>query len=462
MGGVGKTTLAKALAHHPEVEAELPDGTLWAGLGPEPNVMAELAAWGAQCGEDFSNYDWHGARSAALSTLLHGKRALLVVNDVWQADSARYFLVGGLGCRTLITTRDDSVARALAERTGRRATALTEEAALSLLRKIAPDAVSADEEGARGLVAELGGLPLALTLAGRMIAGECEAGMGVAGALGELKKEREARLGLTGAEKRPGLAAAELSLRAVLGISYERLPDEATKRAFRFLGAFGPSPLTFSLEGATAIWGMEDRPAQKTLAALVGRALVEPMEGGRYSLHTTLADFAESLLEEQNEANEAKAAHDAQANYYLEFALRNVDEDWPAVEVEMGQIRRGFSFVLSLKDTGRVVVYVQTMFGFMERRGLWDEWRGWAEHRREIQEQIGDRAGLGVMLSNMAMLHEKKGNFSEAVRMLERVVAIEEQVGHADLESDRAELERFKKRLAGRWEISAQTESLCH
>ena len=424
-GGVGKTTLAAALAHHPDVEAALPDGTLWAGLGPEANVMTELAAWGQQFGEDFSTYDSPDVRRGALSTLLHGKRALLVVDDVWQADSARYFLVGGLGCRTLITTRDDSVARALAEHTGRRVTVLTEEASLDLLRKIAPNAVNADEKGARGLVAELGGLPLALTLAGRMIAGEWAAGIGVAGALGELKQS-EARLRLTGAERRRGLAAAEPSLRAVLGMSYDRLPDEATKRAFRFLGTFGPSPLTFSLEGATAVWGMEDRPAQKTLAALVGRALVEPMEGGRYSLHTTLADFAESLLEQQDEA---EAASDAQANYYLEFARRNVNENWRAVEVEMSQIRRGFSFVLSGKDPGRVVAYAQTMFGFMERRGLWDEWRGWAEHSRGIQEQIGDRSGLALTLTGIGRIYSNKGAGDEALGYYERGREIYKEIG---------------------------------
>ena len=483
MGGVGKTTLARALAHHPEVEAALPDGTLWAGLGPEADVMDWLAAWGAQFDEDFSKYDSPETRSRALSTLLHKKKALLVVDDVWQTDAARYFLVGGPGCRTLITTREDSIARALAGPTTQRVETLTKEASLNLLLKIVPDAVNADEQGTRGLIAALGGLPLALTLAGRMIADEWEAGMGVAGALKELK-EREARLDLTGAEKKPGLAAAGPSLRAVLGMSYDRLTDDATRRAFRFLGTFGSSPLTFSLEAVAAVWGMEHRIAQKTLAALVGRALVEPIEGGRYSLHATLADFAESLLEEHGEAG---AARDTHADYYLEFSMGDMDDNWRAVEVELGQIRRGFRAVSSRKEPGGILAYVQTMFDIMRRRGLWDEWLHWAERSREIREEVGDRAGLAVTLNNigliydnkdewdealryyersreirqevgdhaglavtlfnMAMLHEKKGNLSEAVRMLERVVAIDEQVGHPDLESDRAELARLRKRL---------------
>jgi hypothetical protein len=104
MGGIGKTTLAAALANQPEVETALPEGTLWAGLGPEPEVMSLLAEWGTQLGDDFAQFDSPETRSRRLSTLLHDKKALLIVDDVWHAEPARYFLVGGPHCRALITT----------------------------------------------------------------------------------------------------------------------------------------------------------------------------------------------------------------------------------------------------------------------------------------------------------------------------------------------------------------------
>jgi hypothetical protein len=246
MGGIGKTTLAAALANHPEVETALPEGTLWAGLGPEPEVMSLLAEWGAQLGEDFAQFDSPETRSRRLSTLLHDKKALLIVDDVWRAEAARLFLVGGPHCRALITTRDNEIARKLAGNEAVRVETLTNAASLSLLRELAPEAVAADEKAANELATILDGLPLAITLAGQMLAAEWEAGLGVAGALSELK-DREARLKLAGAEKRAGLATAEPSLRAILAMSYDRLPDEATKRAFRLLGVFGGKPLTFLL-----------------------------------------------------------------------------------------------------------------------------------------------------------------------------------------------------------------------
>ena len=43
--GVGKTTIASALAHDPHLKAQFPDGVLWTSLGQEPNILSEMAAW---------------------------------------------------------------------------------------------------------------------------------------------------------------------------------------------------------------------------------------------------------------------------------------------------------------------------------------------------------------------------------------------------------------------------------
>jgi len=46
MGGVGKTTVAAALAYDPEIRKAFPDGILWTGLGKQPTMISVLAAWG--------------------------------------------------------------------------------------------------------------------------------------------------------------------------------------------------------------------------------------------------------------------------------------------------------------------------------------------------------------------------------------------------------------------------------
>ena len=48
--GVGKTALTITLAHDPEIREHFHDGILWAGLGPNPNIMAHLSRWGQLLG----------------------------------------------------------------------------------------------------------------------------------------------------------------------------------------------------------------------------------------------------------------------------------------------------------------------------------------------------------------------------------------------------------------------------
>src|SRR5258706_11245561 len=44
--GVGKTALALALVHDNEMGELFHHGILWAGLGPQPNVLGQLSRWG--------------------------------------------------------------------------------------------------------------------------------------------------------------------------------------------------------------------------------------------------------------------------------------------------------------------------------------------------------------------------------------------------------------------------------
>src|ERR1051326_1187683 len=44
--GVGKTTLAVALAHDQAIQDHFEDGILWAGLGPHPDIFGLLTHWG--------------------------------------------------------------------------------------------------------------------------------------------------------------------------------------------------------------------------------------------------------------------------------------------------------------------------------------------------------------------------------------------------------------------------------
>ncbi|MFA5204959.1 MAG: NB-ARC domain-containing protein, partial [Lentisphaeria bacterium] len=100
--GVGKTTVASALAHDPEIAAAFPDGVLWVSLGPKPNLLSELVTWGLALNtNDLLRAPDLAAASAMLSALLRDKRTLLIVDDVWEAEHLAPFKVGGRNCAML-------------------------------------------------------------------------------------------------------------------------------------------------------------------------------------------------------------------------------------------------------------------------------------------------------------------------------------------------------------------------
>ncbi|NES46724.1 NB-ARC domain-containing protein, partial [Moorena sp. SIO2C4] len=91
LGGIGKSTLAAALAYEPEVQSHFPDGIFWATLGQQPDILSFLSTWIQQLGDyDFKPINIDSA-SLQLRTLLSDKKALLVVDDVWHPEHVEPF-----------------------------------------------------------------------------------------------------------------------------------------------------------------------------------------------------------------------------------------------------------------------------------------------------------------------------------------------------------------------------------
>ncbi|NES86338.1 MAG: hypothetical protein F6K10_36000, partial [Moorea sp. SIO2B7] len=106
LGGIGKSTLAAALAHDPEVQKSFPDGVFWATLGQQPDLLSFLSGWIQTLGDYDFKPTTPEAASTHLRTLFYDKAALLVVDDVWNPEHVDPFKVGGSGCRVLVTTRE--------------------------------------------------------------------------------------------------------------------------------------------------------------------------------------------------------------------------------------------------------------------------------------------------------------------------------------------------------------------
>lgn len=297
LGGIGKTTLAIALGRLSLVQEHFPDGVLWASVGPTPTIRLLLDGWGRALGVDLLPERDEQACKERLQAILYRRRVLLLVDDVWEVVHGQHFTVAGPACRTLFTTRESPVAHALATRERTLPVdVLKPEDALALLQRLAPDAVVADRENALRLCERVEFLPLALTLAGRLLADEADIPTRMQRLVGDLIERRESRLHLMQAEGRLGITGEEpVSLQAILALSVDRL-DRVDQERFAMASIFGGDPLTWEIKAAAFVWECSVEDAEASVARFIQRGLVE-RRGERYWMHALLADYAAEMME---------------------------------------------------------------------------------------------------------------------------------------------------------------------
>ncbi len=294
--GVGKTTLAIALAHDPAIRSHFPDGVLWVGLGLHPDPLSWLGIWAAAVGvseEVIARCIDIPKRAAAVHAAIGMRRMLLVIDDAWQTEAALAFKVGGPNCAHLLTTRLSDVALDFAGGEALLVEELSPSEGMDLLALIAPRAVEAAPQQTEELIQMVGGLPLALILMGSYLRkeGHSEQPRRLHDALSHLHTA-EARSHL--AQPRSPLEAsptfqpgASLSLQDTIDLSLTVL-DPAVAQALFDLSHFAPKPNTFSEAAALAVTGS----TVDVLDALVDHGLLQCITPNRYTLHPTIADYA--------------------------------------------------------------------------------------------------------------------------------------------------------------------------
>lgn len=294
--GIGKTTLASALAYDSEVIDSFPDGILWVSLGLSPDVFSHLAAWGRALHIDLAHAKNVEQASAQLAAHLRGKRMLLIVDDVWKTALALPFQIGGPNCAMLITTRDRAVARDLAPTPDDiyRLDVLSDENAFALLRVLAPKVVEQHPDESQVLVRELEGLPLAIQVAGHLLQSESELGFSVVDLLSELRGGARLLAAPAPADQTDLTKETTPTVAALFNKSTDHL-DPTARDCFAYLGPLAPKPATFDLETMQAIWQVDD--PKPIMRILVDRGLLEPvLETGRFQMHSLLVMHAKSLL----------------------------------------------------------------------------------------------------------------------------------------------------------------------
>jgi hypothetical protein len=295
--GVGKTTFVSAVAHDPAVMAAFPGGILWASVGETPDPVKELKAWGRALGCDLQSEKTLEDVMARLRALLADKQTLLIIDDVWEADAALPFRLGGAGCAAIITTRFADVSRELAVTTDDMYVLerLSKAESVNMLQQLAPTVSSRYPEECASLAEDLEGLPLALRVAGRLLEHEAGAGFDVRDCFHSLAKEATLLAQKAPEDRFDPKTGTTPTIQLLLKQSTDRL-DVESRRCFACLGAFAPKPATFDLPAIKDVTDVGD--VKTVVLRLVDRGLLEPIPStGRFWMHAVLVLHAASLLD---------------------------------------------------------------------------------------------------------------------------------------------------------------------
>jgi len=279
--GTGKTTLLKAYGRSVRQAGQYPDGVFFFTLGEQPLLVKHLRHLIARVGKQVLP-DVGDAEEIApcLQSVLLDKRVLILLDDVHRPEDARHFLVGGPGCRVVVSSRNQRVADRLVSR-DRWLTVgglEPEEAEALSQRLLGTDTWRWSEDDCEGLK-ELGRLAgLSPLLLETLIPWLPE--MGWDHLLANLREK-------LWEPSSYDMAGWESDINAALRVGFDALGE---RRDWLLRLAAMPQASSFGVDAAAALYGVSKSEAAERLALLVKHHLLkvvdEPGFGDhRYRMH---------------------------------------------------------------------------------------------------------------------------------------------------------------------------------
>jgi tetratricopeptide (TPR) repeat protein/transcriptional regulator with XRE-family HTH domain len=422
--GVGKTTLAIALAHDPDVRAHFRHGILWAGLGPEPNVDRRLIRWGTLLGlspGEISNMQDREEWALALRSAIGTRSILLVIDDAWDVNDALTFKVGGPNCAHLVTTRYTAIAVHVAGEGATRLQELTSDESMELLRLLAPQVIQSEEQKAHDLIAAVGGLPLALTLMGNYLRLQAYSGQArrIQSALQRLN-DAAGRMQIEEprgpVERHPSMPMQKtLSLQSIIAVTDQQLSDEARKALYA-LSVLPSKPDNFSEEAAVAVAGC----SLDAIDDLVDSGLLESSSDARYMLHQTIADYAR--LQQQGSAPGVRLIQ-----YAHEFVEQH-RTDYEHLDIESGVITAALETANALDLKEELVRNVCEFAPFLLMRGNYSLAKQHVERAYTAAIATDDKYGIANTLLYRGLIEQKQGNYGQAETHLQEGLTLAREV----------------------------------
>jgi len=414
--GVGKTVLALKLIYDAEVQDYFKDGILWAGLGQDGDVLAQLGNWAKKLGiasDALAGLTTIENRAWEIRSIIGERRMLLVADDIWAANDAFGLEVGGSRCVHIITTRKRDLAFDYANEDGTIIVSeLDIEDGLKVLMNEVPEEIKTDLNITKKIVKEVGGLPLALQVMNRFLRKEGSHNQSgrIEYAFEQLQSANE-RLKLellwTLIDQHPSLpSGTPLSLLAAIEVSDKVLKEDESK-ALRSLAVFPAKPNTFSEEAAMSV--ADSSPA--TIYSLSDWGLLEDRGEDRYTIHPTIVDYAQLDKSYTN-------AFGRMILFFVDFIEKH-ERDYEIVDQELDNILASFSVELISEMQMPFVQGVNRFYHFLEVRGLFEQVEIFLNKAEQIVENMDLSVHTVSTLLNLGNFAEKLGNYLQAKEYLE-------------------------------------------
>ncbi|MCB0078469.1 MAG: hypothetical protein KDD73_13730 [Anaerolineales bacterium] len=450
---MGKSALALALANRPEIVDRFEGGRLWLPIGPHPASRSAplLEAIERLTGTPPEPLSEESLRQQ-LQMLLTDKRLLLIVDDLWQFNNVALLLKALTPSTALLTTTRtqqtlDDVDAVVARLRRYDVRGLNRGAALELLRHSGPHtpaAVDGAPEAAAALTQAVGHLPLALRLLGRQL--QRLARHEATTAIRQLQDKFDELLSFDSPEARLGIDDATPSLEAVLRLSYDELPHDELRRAFRRLAVFGSQPLHFSTEAMASVWQVEGAKALAWRQELEDAALLEAARDEReqivetrYALHQVIGQLAALLLSENE--NEAWAARLAHAEFFEAVATTAdgaiIGRDLRGLLIldqEIEQLRRAIAWLITEHgDAVCAALLISTVRALrnyaLAARHLHTEYEPWLASALGASQQVGSSLGEANVRHAIGDILAFRKDNQAALASYQQALALFQQVG---------------------------------
>jgi tetratricopeptide (TPR) repeat protein len=447
MRGVGKTQLAAAYAR-----ARIDEGwrlVAWVNAEDAAVMLAGLAAVAEALGLDAGAGDVTAAGRAVRHRLeVDGDRCLLVLDNATDPQVVEPFLPAAGAAKLIITSNQRAVANLGA---GVPVEVFTEPEALAFL---AERTAEADAEGARGLAAELGRLPLALAQAAAVIADQHLSYGTYLDRLRRLPVGKMLAPVAAGQYPRGAAAAALLSLKAVQ-TGDETGACDAVMNLLAVLSAAGVRRSLLYEAGLPGrdgpLEGLGPEVVDRALARLAGASLLTfSLDGSAVSAHRLVMRVIRENLAATNtltavcetaaELLDAMAQSLRETWYQDRAAARDLVEQIMALDESSAGCGDGSSLERSMLGLRLWAIWLLNRLGDNVAQAVLIGERLVAD---SVQVLGPDHRDTLLSLNNLATAYQAAGRPDEAIPLLEQTLADRERIlgpDHADTLASRSGL----------------------